>query len=67
MKVAKRTFEALKYPAGSEERARLNLDNLTSEYYPSHKYCLRDNEGHKLSWTFRTKRAAEFNAHRLTS
>lgn len=36
--VLKRTFEALKHPKGSTERAKFNDDALTSEYYTSHKY-----------------------------
>jgi hypothetical protein len=39
--VLRRTFEAQKHPKGSADRARLNLDPLTSEYMPSHRYLLR--------------------------
>lgn len=37
----KRTFEAGKYPRGSQQRADLNLKAETSEYMPSYKYILR--------------------------
>lgn len=41
IEVLRRTFAASKQPPGSEERARLNRDTLTSEYYPSHRYMTR--------------------------
>jgi hypothetical protein len=41
VQILRRTLEANRYPKGSPERARLNEDALTSEYYPSHKYLLR--------------------------
>lgn len=40
MKVIKRTFEACKYPKGSEERIHFNASVLTSEYMPSFKYTV---------------------------
>lgn len=36
--ILKRTFEALKYPKGSEERNLLNISASTSEYMTSYKY-----------------------------
>jgi hypothetical protein len=50
--VIRRTFEAVNYPKGSEERTRLNGDPVTSEYLPSYLY--RTSDG--CSW--RTKREA---------
>lgn len=66
MIVKRRTFEALKHPPGSTERAELNLDSLTSEYYPSHRYCLRQGDGSKTAFTYPTKHAAEWNCERYT-
>ena len=54
--VHRRTFEAAKHPTGSEERARLNRDALTSEYYPSMRYRTSDGQTH------RTKREAVAHA-----
>lgn len=45
--IHRRTFEAAKHPLGSEERARLNLNSLTSEYYPSRRYEIITENGHK--------------------
>lgn len=56
MIVVKRTFEALRHPKGSDERDRLNLDWLTSEYMPSYRYGLREDDGSHTPFTF-TKRA----------
>lgn len=53
MKAMRRTFEASKHPKDSEERARLNLSALTSEYMPSYRYWTDD------SRTFRTKAEAD--------
>ncbi len=39
--VFRRTFEAAKHPKGSEERARLNFDPLTSEYSTGSPYLSR--------------------------
>ena len=66
MIVKSRTFEAKKHPVGSEERARLNLDNLTSEYYPSHRYCLRQGDGSWTAYTYPDKASAEWNCQRYT-
>lgn len=52
VEVIRRTFEAAKHPAGSEERTRLNLRAETSEYMPSHRYMLPGGK------SFRTKREA---------
>jgi len=41
--VKKRTFEAKKYPKGSEERKELNRNVLTSEYN-SNKFVLVDED-----------------------
>ena len=56
MKIYRRTFEAAKHPKGSEERARLNCDALTSEYMPSYRYQTSDGRTH------RTKREAALHA-----
>jgi hypothetical protein len=56
MTVQRRTFEAATHPKGSEERARLNCDALTSEYYPSKRYLTSDGRAHV------TKREAEAHA-----
>ena len=37
----RRTFAAKQHPIGSAERAAMNSDVLTSEYYPSQRYLLR--------------------------
>ena len=42
IKVLRRTFAASKHPPGSEERATLNRDTLTSEYYTSQCYMTRE-------------------------
>lgn len=67
--VLRRTFAAAKHPAGSAERARLNRDTLTSEYYTSHRYMTRqpftmsDGKPHPtqphLCRTFRSKPEAD--------
>ena len=54
--VHKRTFEALKFPKGSPERKKLNLDNITSEYMTSYKYALK---GDHISTSYRTKAEAQ--------
>ena len=54
----KRTFEAARHPKGSAERARLNLSSLTSEYMPSYKYVLVDENGKATPWTCRSKAEA---------
>ena len=69
IEVLRRTFAAPKHPPGSEERARLNRDTLTSEYYTSHRYMTRqpftmDNGAphptqHCLCRTFTTKAEAD--------
>ncbi len=74
IEVLRRTFAASKHPSGSEERARLNRDTLTSEYYTSHGYMTREpftmDEGtphptqHCLCRTFTTKSEADAYASR---
>ena len=59
MIAVKRTFEALKFPKGSPERAKLNEDWLTSEYMPSHGYGVRNDDGSHLPYTYRTKAEAD--------
>ena len=69
VQILPRTFEANQHPKGSQERARLNEDALTSEYYPSHKYLLRiqalmkDGTPNPVQkwhdYTYRTKRQAQ--------
>jgi hypothetical protein len=58
MIVIRRTFDALKFPKGSAERDRLNLDWRTSEYMPSHRYGIVENDGAKTPFTFRKKAEA---------
>ncbi len=41
IEVLRRTFAAAKHQPGSEKRAALNRDTLTSEYYTSHRYMTR--------------------------
>jgi hypothetical protein len=55
--VHRRTFEASKHPKGSEERTRLNMDSLTSEYMPSYRYEVHGTDGKKLH-SCRTKAEA---------
>lgn len=67
--VLRRTFEARQYPKDSPERARLNLEALTSEYMPSYRYLVRrpflmsDGSTHPtqpfIENAFRTKAEAE--------
>lgn len=64
MKIIKRTFEAKNFPAGSEERKQLNLDNSTSEYMTSYKYAVK---GENLSTSFKSKAEAEDFIKRNTS
>ena len=59
MRTIRRTFEALKYEKGSEERRRLNLSWVTSEYLPSIKYGLVEDDGTPTCWTYATKRECE--------
>ena len=59
MITVRRTFEALKFPKGSQERTKLNEDWLTSEYMPSHGYGVRNDDGSHLPFTYRTKAEAD--------
>ena len=66
MKVHKRTFLAKIFPAGSEERKKLNCDWLTSEYMPSYRYGVRHDDGTSTPYTYRTKTEAEAKAKELS-
>jgi hypothetical protein len=59
MKVARRQFTAKNFPEGSEERQTLNCDPLTSEYMPSYRYSLRNDDDSKTPFSYRTKTEAE--------
>lgn len=61
--IVKRTFEAAKHPAGSPERAKLNLDGATSEFFPSYKYIVR---APGFTQAVRTKAEAESVHAQLT-
>ena len=52
MKINRRTFEALKYPEGSEERERLNKSPITSEYAVG---CLWQLSGKNFSKLFKRR------------
>jgi len=62
MIVRKRTFKANLYPTGSENRRVLNLSGITSEYMPSYKYVVCENDGTITPFNYRTKREAEAKA-----
>jgi len=55
MKIFKRRFEARLYPKGSLAREKMNMDILTSEHMPDHKYAVTDDS---QTYTFRTKKEA---------
>ena len=57
MTVKRRTFEALKHPAGSEERIALNKDPLTSEHSPAFEWLSIPERGEPVK--FKTKEGAE--------
>ena len=61
--VKKRTFAAKHYPAGSQERAQLNLHTSTSEYMPSYRYYIEFPDG--STNTFHTKKEGEKWVDRL--
>ena len=65
MLVVKRTFEAANFAKGSPERQQLNADWLTSEYMPSYKYGVREDDGRQTPFTYRTKAEAEQKASAL--
>lgn len=67
MQTVRRTFEAKKHPKGSPERAALNVDWLTSEYYSSYKYGVRTDDGAETPWVFTSKAEADAKAKELTS
>jgi hypothetical protein len=74
VEVLRRSFAAARHPPGSEARARLNRDTLTSEYFTSHRHMTRqpftmdDGAPHPtqryLCRTFKTKAEAEAYASR---
>jgi hypothetical protein len=59
LKAVRRTFEAVKYPEGSPKRAELNKSTLTSEYMPSYKYVICNDDGIPTVCCYRTKGEAE--------
>ena len=69
LEVLRRTFAVARHPPGSAERARLNRDTLTSEYFTSHRHMTRqsftmdDGAPHPtqryLCRTFKTKAEAD--------
>jgi hypothetical protein len=61
--VVKRTFEAKKFPKGSEERKRLNENTVTSEYMTSYKYAVM--EGEKSIFSYPSKYEAETKCSQL--
>jgi hypothetical protein len=63
--IVKRTFEAKKYPKGSEERIKLNESAITSEYMPSYKYCIVDEQGKTNGRSYTSKADAEKALSRL--
>ena len=62
MKAIRRTFEAAKHPQGSMERLRLNQSWITSEYMPSYRWGVVEDDGTTTAWTYRTKAEAEARA-----
>ena len=66
MIITRRTFEALKHTKGSPERAQLNLSSVTSEYMPSYRYVICEDDGEATPYAYGTKREAEIQlAHRV--
>ena len=59
MRTVKRTFEALRHAPGTADRARLNLSWVTSEYLPSIRYGIIEDDGTPTCWNYRTKRECE--------
>lgn len=57
MKIIKRTFEANKYPKGSQNKIKLNEEILTSEFQPQYKYILE--VGSYQLKAFKTKQEAK--------
>ena len=58
MKIMKRTFEAKYFARDSVERAKLNNSSVTSEYMPSYKYVICNDDGTTTPFTYRTKTEA---------
>jgi len=66
MQTIKRTFEALQHEKGSPERIRLNLSWVTSEYLPSIKYGIIEDDGTETCWNYKTKRECEEKIQQIT-
>jgi len=62
--VHKRTFQAKSHPKGSEERKRLNLSIVTSEYMTGDKYAV---VGDHFSNGYKTKELADSAVLRMNS
>jgi len=62
MIVMRRTFAAKYYPLGSETRKELNLSPLTSEYMPSYKYVVCEDDRTTTPFTYQTKAEAQAKA-----
>lgn len=56
--IIKRTFEAKKFPKGSEMRVKLNKTCVTSEYLTSNKFCILSEDG-KFSSGHKNRTEAE--------
>lgn len=65
VRIARRTFEATKYPVGSLQRKELNGSALTSEYYPSKKYLIVSTNNQSIA-DFRTKQEAVYYLDRIS-
>lgn len=48
----------MQYPPGSKKRKELNKSSLTSEYLPSYRYVLCDNQGNTTPALYRSKKEA---------
>lgn len=59
MEIVKRTFEANTYEKGSPERAILNKSWVTSEYLPSIRFGILDDQGTPTCWNYKTKRECQ--------
>lgn len=57
MNITKRTFEALKYPKGSQKRIELNENIITSEYQQDYRYVLEIGDYQLIA--FKTRSEAE--------
>jgi hypothetical protein len=61
MFLKRRTFQAQEFPPGSKERAELNKSSVTSEYLPSYRYVLCDDQASTTPTLYRSKREATAN------